>query len=237
MQRDPIDDLDAWLAGPFGRVLLGAERIAVAAGLEHVFGNYCVQIGHWGPADAFLPLARTPRRALIAEPDAQGDALSHPAALALLSQSVDAVLLPHTLEFEPEPHEVLREVERILVGEGHLLVLGFEPAGSWALRHYCSRHGFPPGLARTLSRGRLRDWLRLLGFEVLEVRRFLQVPPIAGLESGRFARAVETLGARLDGAGGSAYLLKARKRVYALTPLHPRRRRARALSGALAEPT
>src|SRR5208282_4897092 len=137
--------LDAWLAGPLGRLLLAAERRAVAAALEDVFGNQFLQIGHWGSADTFVPLARTPRRALVAEAGAIGDCVSHAASLAIASQSVDAVLLPHTLEYEPEPHAVIREVDRVLVGEGHVVVLGFEPAGSWAVRHYLVSTGFPPG--------------------------------------------------------------------------------------------
>src|SRR3974390_2431333 len=138
--------LDEWLAGTFGRLLIEAERNELAAALEAFFGTYCTQIGHWGPPDAFLPLARTPRRGLVAEAGARGDCVSHAASLAIQTLSVDAVLLPHTLEFEPEPHEVLREVERVLVGEGHVLILGFDPTGPWALRHYVAREGFPPGL-------------------------------------------------------------------------------------------
>ena len=231
------DALDDWLAGPFGRLLLAAERLEVASALEHVFGNQFLQIGHWGAPDSFLPLARTPRRALVAEPGARGDCVSHASSLAIQSQSVDAILLPHTLEFEPEPHEVLREVERVLVGEGHVVVLGFEPVGAWAVRHYVTRHGFPPGVTRLLSRGRLRDWLRLLGFDVLETRRFVHALPIEGLSSGALGRGLQRVGEQLDGRLGSVYLLKAKKRVYSLTPIRPRRRRAQSLAGAVAEPT
>lgn len=233
----PAVALEEWLAGPFGRLLIEAERTQLAAALEDVFGAHCIQIGHWGPPDAFLPLARTPRRGLVAEPGAIGDCVSHAASLAIQTLSVDAVLLPHTLEYEPEPHEVLREVERVLVGEGHVLILGFEPGGPWALRHYLTRQGFPPGLSRLLSRGRLRDWLRLLGFEVLEIRRFVHVLPVESLASGAVARGLERFGAHLDGRTGSVYLLKARKRVYSLTPIRPRRRSAPALVGAVVEPT
>lgn len=229
--------LDTWLDGPLGRLLLNAERREVAAALEDVFGNQFLQVGRWGPRATFLPLARTPRRALIAEPQAPGDVVSHAAQLAILSQSVDAVLLPHTLEFEPEPQAVIREVDRILVGEGHVLVLGFEPLGSWVARHTLARRGFPPGLVATLSRRRLRDWLTLLGFDVVETRRFLHALPLASLESTRLTRALERLGRRLDGRLGSAYLLKAKKRVYTLTPIRPRRRPLSKLAGAAASPT
>ena len=233
----PAVALDDWLAGPFGRLLIEAERSQLAGALENVFGTHFIQIGHWGPPDSFLPLARTPRRGLVAEAGARGDCVSHASSLAIQTLSVDAVLLPHTLEFEPEPHEVLREVERVLVGEGHVLILGFEPAGPWALRHYLSHRGFPPGLMRLLSRRRLRDWLRLLGFDVIEVRRFVHGLPIESVATGPIARGLERFGRHLDGRLGNAYLLKARKRVYTMTPIRPRRRSARALAGAVVEPT
>jgi SAM-dependent methyltransferase len=232
-----VTALDAWLEAPLGQRLLSAEQAEVRAALEDVFGNQFLQIGHWGRADTFLPLARTPRRALVAEPGASGHCVSHAASLAILSQSVDAVLLPHTLEFEPEPQAVLREVERVLVGEGRVLVLGFEPHGAFAVRHYLATQGFPPGLVGLLSRGRLRDWLTLLGFEVGETRRFVHALPLATLEAGALNRGLERLGRRLGGRLGSVYLLKARKRVYTLTPIRPRRRPAPKLAGAVVEPT
>lgn len=237
MQPTP-DALDEWLGTPLGHTLLERERGVVTGALERVFGTQCLQIGHWGPPDTFLPLARTQRRALVAEPGARGDFVSHASSLAVQSGSVDVVLLPHTLEFEPEPHEVIREVDRVLVGEGHLLVLGFEPLSWWALRHRVSERGFPPGLDHMLSRGRLRDWLRLLGFDVLEVHRFLHTLPVARLHGGAIERRLESTGQWLGGQFGSAYLLKAKKRVYSLTPIRPKRRRAgRSLVGALVEPT
>ncbi len=229
----PPSELDAWLGSPLGQLLLTAERDAVATALDDVFGYQFLQIGHWGTHETFLPLARLPRRALVAEPEAPGDCVSHAAQLAILSQSVDAVLLPHTLEFEPEPQAVIREVERILVGEGHLLVLGFEPSGSWAARHTLARRGFPPGLVGTLSRRRLRDWLTLLGFDVVGSRRFLHALPFASLVSAGINRQLERLGGRLDGTLGNVYLLKARKRVYTLTPIRPRRRSLTRLAGAV----
>jgi SAM-dependent methyltransferase len=236
--QTPPDALDEWLATPLGRTLLAREQAAVTHSLEHVFGTQLLQVGHWGPPDTFLPHARTQLRALVAEPGAAGDFVSHASSLAVLSGSVDAVLLPHTLEFEPEPHEVLREVDRVLVGEGHLIVLGFEPWSWWAVRHHLSERGFPPGLTHLLSRGRLRDWLRLLGFDVLEVRRFLHALPLSRLHGGAVERHLERAGHWCGGKFGSVYLLKAKKRVYTLTPVRPKRRRSRpALVGALVEPT
>lgn len=209
-----------WFTTPLGSALLRVESQAVAAAFEQVFGFQCLQIGCWGPPELFLEHARTQRRALIAvEADGGGSVRSRAAALAIQADSVDAVLLPHTLECETDPHEVLREAGRILVGEGHLIVLGFEPLGSWALRQRLTPGTFVPGVRRTLAERRLRDWLQLLGFEVVEVRRFLFAPPLARLQSARTEALFTASGRRLWPRLSGAYLLKARKRVYCVRPI------------------
>ena len=126
--------------------LLEQERAVVSTTLECAFGLHCLQVGAWGTADTFLGAARTRRTALVAARPVPGAALvAEPAALALQSDSVDVMLLPHTLEFAPDPHEVLREAARVLAGEGELVVLGFEPLGSWSLRNAFTPRRLPAG--------------------------------------------------------------------------------------------
>lgn len=229
-------DRGEWLAGPLGRMLLEQERERMGGSLECAFGLYCVQIGAWGEHDAFLAHARTRRAALIAMPGASGAALiAEPAALPLQSDSVDVMLLPHTLEFEPDPHEVLREVARVLRGEGELLVLGFEPLGSWSLRDAFTRGGSPPGLRRTISEKRLADWLKLLGFEVGAAERFLYAPPLRSLYTAKVRAWLERIGRRAWPRLSGAYLLHARKRVHSMTPVRQRSRMRTAVIG-VAEP-
>jgi SAM-dependent methyltransferase len=228
-------DLEAWLAGPLGSLLLEHERAVVAARLECAFGLHCLQVGAWGPPDAFLSAARTRRAALVADRPAAGAALvSEAAALALQSDSVDVMLLPHTLEFAREPHEVLREAARVLAGEGELIVLGFEPLGAWTLRGAFTRDGLPPGIRRRIGAQRLSDWLKLIGFEVGVAERYLYAPPFAGLSRTRSF--LERAGRRAWPRFSGAYLLRARKRVYSMTPLRLRNRLRTAVIGGLAEP-
>ena len=218
-------------------MLLEQEQAIVARSLECAFGLHCLQIGAWGEPDTFLALARTRRTALIAGCGMRGAALiAEPAALALQSDSVDVMLLPHTLEFAAEPHEVLRETGRVLTGEGELLVLGFEPLGGWSVRHAFTRGGFPPGLIRTIPAQRLSDWLKLLGFEVGVAERFLYVPPLAGLQASKARGVFERMGRRAWPRLSGAYLLHARKRVHSLTPVRMRSRLRTAVIGGLVEP-
>ena len=164
-----------WLGTPLGERVHALERKLLAEALSQVFGWQLLQIGHWGSSEALLAEARTQRKAVLAR-----DTLNPPNeprmlricsrtdALSIASDSVDAVLLPHTLEYEPDPHELLREVERILLGDGHVIVLGFRPFSGWGCRHLLASAGFPPGAERLIGERRLRDWLKLLGFEVVD---------------------------------------------------------------------
>ena len=240
--RNPDRDaaLQAWWASPLGRSLLAAEAELLGEALEDVFGWELLQVGAWGGAREVLAGSRTRRASLIAAPGfaAGADIIARPSQLPVIADCVDAALLPHTLEFAPDPYAILREVDRVLVGEGQLLVLGFSPWSLWGMRARWSRSGFPPGMRRVLSPRLLREWLVLLGFEVVAARRYLYSSPwsrarAAGAGSARLLRPGITYPLP---AGG--YLLKARKRVYTLTPIRPRlRERPKVLTGGLVKPT
>jgi SAM-dependent methyltransferase len=232
-------DVHSWLRTPLGQRVYALERKAAAEALAQVFGWQMLQIGLWGDDDGLIAEGRTQRRTVLAwhgerRESRPGTIRSRTDALAIQSDSVDAVVLPHTLEYEPEPHEILREVGRILSGEGHLVVLGFRPLSSWGLRHLFAKDGFPPGLERLIGEGRLRDWLKLLGFEVVDARRYLFTLPWGSSVSSQSF--FERTGAHLWPLFAGGYLLKARKRVYTLTPIRPRWRLRPKVVGAL-EPT
>lgn len=232
-----------WLGTPLGERVHALERKLLTEALSQVFGWQMLQIGHWGSSEALLADARTQRTAVLAR-----DTINTPSeprmlricsrtdALAIASDSIDAVLLPHTLEYEPDPHELLREVERILLGDGHVIVLGFRPLSGWGCRHLLASAGFPPGAERLIGERRLRDWLKLLGFEVVDARRYLFTWPW-GAAAPRIQRFLETVGEQLWPLFAGAYLMKARKRVYALSPIRPRWRTRTRVVGGLIEPT
>ena len=231
--------LSAWWSSPLGRALLAAESELLAAALEDVFGWELLQIGAWGASRELLAGSRTRAQSLIAAPGlcAGADILARASQLPVVSDSIDAALLPHTLEFAPDPYAILREADRVLVGEGQLLVLGFQPLSLWGMRSRWSRAGFPPGLRRVLPERRLREWLVLLGFELIATQRYLYLSPWSrGLGSGEGTGRMLRPGLTYPFPAG-AYLLKARKRVYTLTPIRPRMREKPAVIGGLVKPT
>lgn len=241
MNEQHVAPLQSWLRTSLGARLLALECKLASEILAQVFGWQLLQIGLWGDDDALIAEARTQRKSVLAW---HGERASptHPVirsrtdALAVASDSVDAVLLPHTLEYEPDPHEILREVERVLSAEGHLIIFGFRPFSSWGLRHLFARDGFPPGVERLIGEGRMRDWLKLLGFEIVDARRYLFTLPMGSAAPAQ-NRVFERIGERLWPLFAGGYVLKARKRVYTLTPLRPRWRLRPKVVGGLIEPT
>lgn len=228
--------LAAWWGSPPGRALLLAECELVGEALEDVFGWELLQVGAWGCAGDLLAASRTRRQTVIAQPTFPEGAhiVGRPSQLPIASDCMDAILLPHTLEFAADPYAIVREADRALVGEGQLLVLGFRPWSLWGLRARASRNGFPPSLRRVLSERRLRDWLVLLGYEVVATRHYLYGAPWSIAALGREGNALRR--GLLNPFPAGAYLLKARKRVYTLTPIRPRFRE-KAKLGGLVEPT
>ncbi|MBC7982744.1 MAG: methyltransferase domain-containing protein [Candidatus Obscuribacterales bacterium] len=219
------------------------ERKHASAALAHVFGWHLLQIGQWGDDD-LVAEARTQHKSILARGAVEGlPATQQPVSriqsradvLGVASDSVDAVFLPHTLEHESDPHAILREVERILMGDGHVIVLGFRPMSIWGCRHLLARDGFPVGTERLLAERRVRDWLQLLGFEIVDARRYLFTGPW-GRAAPNTERFLETVGERAWPLLAGAYLLKARKRVYAMTPLRFRWRKRPQVVGGLIEP-
>ncbi len=194
----------AWLSTLTGRNLLREEVRQVRRALDSIFGDQLIQIGGWGDAGLFRRLARTRRAAVMTEAAMSGaDAISAPDAMAVASDSVDAVLLPHTLELADDPHAVLREVDRMLRPDGNLVVLGFNPWGWWGLRHAMSRQGFPPEGQRMISDGRLCDWLRLLEFKIHHSAFYYFVPPLIRGAAPRHGRAVRAEESPSSGAAAA----------------------------------
>lgn len=145
-------------------------------------------------------------------------------ALPFPDNSIDLIVLPHSLELARDPHQTLREVERVLVPEGRVVISGFNPASLWGLRQRAGRlkhglgigrsHGlYLPRAGEFIGYWRLRDWLRLLGFEV-EMGRFgCYRPPLASpVWLQRFAW-MDGVGDRWWPVLGAVYFLVAVKRV------------------------
>lgn len=145
-------------------------------------------------------------------------------ALPFAAGTLDLVVLPHALELARDPHLALREVERVLVPEGRAIIVGFNPASMWGVRQRMGRlrrrvaprsstELFLPHEGEFVGYRRLRDWLRLLSFEVEAGRFGCYVPPARSSRwLGRFAW-MERAGEHWWPVFGALYYIVAVKRV------------------------
>ncbi len=141
-----------------------------------VFGFYAVQIGL--PQINTLAENRMPLHALLIHSNDRQKQLTEfnwhqvegdPSELPFASETIDLLVLPHVLEFAADPHQILREAERVLRPEGRLIISGFNPASLWGMRQYLSRLIGSPYLPRDgqfISLLRVKDWLQLLNFSL-----------------------------------------------------------------------
>lgn len=235
--------LEDWYATPLGAEVAAAEGAAAERQLDGVIGYYLLQVGVAGVFCGSVGEGRIRRRIQLPaapRPSVPGlQAAAEPACLPIASDSVDAVLLPHTLDLVADPQAALREVERVLIPEGRVVVVGFNALslwGAWGL--VGRRHGGVPWSGRFLTPFRVRDWLTLLGFDVEAQEMIVFRPPWRRAALRRGVPAMGALGARFWPLLGGVYVIRGVKRVATLTPLRPTWAERRALlAGGAVEPT
>lgn len=233
--------MHAWFQTPPGAYLLEWERARLDAAVADLFGYHALQLGL--PEIDALRANRMPHR-WMADNHLPPKELAVPGRIAVLAESLalpfpeaslDLVVLPHTLELSPDPHATLREVARVLVPEGRVVICGLNPASLWGLRqrraHLYRRFGFGepflPEAGEFIGYWRLRDWLRLLNFEV-ESGRFGGYRPSVRTEPwlARFAW-MDRAGARWWPIFGAVYFIVAVKRVAGMRLLEPAWKRSK----------
>ncbi len=242
-QVAPLSRLEDWYASPLGAEVAGAEAAAVERQLDGVIGYYLLQIGvagvfcgnvGEGRIRSRIQLPAVPRPAI---PGLQ--AVADPAWLPIASDSVDAVLLPHTLDLVADPQAALREVERVLIPEGRVVIVGFNALSLWGVSGLVGqRRRRVPWCGRFLTPFRVRDWLTLLGFDVEAQEMLVFRPPWRRASLRRGVPLMDALGARFWPLLGGVYVIRAVKRVATLTPLRPSwAKRSALLAGGAVEPT
>lgn len=231
-----LSNLGQWFDSQQGRYLLAWEQAQLDQRLVDIFGFNAVQIGLCD--QDFLRSNRMPHRlrcgACRAMDEPGADIQAAVEELPFASQSLDLVVLPHVLEFASHPHQVLREVERVLLPEGHLLITGFNPLSLWGLRRTLSGHmGDIPWTGQYLSPARLKDWLSLLGMETHGQQYGCYAPPLSSEVWLRRWSFMEATGRHCWPFAGGAYILHAIKRVQGMRLITPRWRQQKARKKAM----
>ncbi len=237
MSDRPIIDWPAWTASPPGRYVLDWEQAQLDRIVSDVFGFHALQLGL--PQLDALRENRMPGRALVLDPASGASAPFHPPwareahgathapagrstvwsdllDLPFESQSIDLIVMPHTLEFTADPHRLLREAERVLMPEGQLVITGFNSLSLWGARQSFGRMAnrpFVPATCDQIAFIRLKDWIKLLGFDLERGRFGCYRPPLATDQWLTRYAFMEAAGDRWWPIFGAVYMVTAIKRV------------------------
>lgn len=218
--------LAGWYHDPLGQALAHAEQEYINRVLPDLFGYHLLQIGDHKSL-RWLRQSRIRHQIGIAV-----DEVGHHAgswvrgwydSLPFRSDSIDVLVLPHTLEFSVSPQRVLEEATRILLPEGHLLIFGFNPYSMWGIRRiFRRRDGSVPWRGQFLSAGRVEQWLTELGCTTVRCDTLFFRPPITNKYWIEHFSFLEKFGQRFLPHTGAVYLLQVKKQVTTLTPIKPR---------------
>jgi len=240
--RHTINELQSWYSSALGQELYKEEVNAIKQLLDTCFGYNILQLGQIS-SENILESTRIKNKTLLnchinnVNQDAIVCLLQR---LAIKSNRVDVVLLYHCLEFDEYPHEILREVERILVPEGKLFIVSFNPYSMMGIWHYFLRIKYKffntyskkitkkthnsiknslPISKNWISSHRMNDWLTLLGFDSEKVSELFFRPPINNVKVLTKFKFMEKVGKRYWPYFSSIIIYKATKRVSTLTPI------------------
>lgn len=238
-----VTALQHWLSGALGGSVMITERHRASMILPDLFGYHLLQLGLCADK-CLLESSRIHHRILTAETE-QPTAGNIPGlvckttALPVATESMDVVVLPHVLEFATHPHQILRETERVLIGEGHLIIMGFNPWSLFGLwRLFLAWRDRPPWCGHYIGLPRLRDWLTLLDFEIIKTECFYFRPPLENTSVMQRLNFMEQLGRYCWPWWGGIYLLVAKKRVFSMTPIKLQwQTRRRMITAGLVEPS
>jgi SAM-dependent methyltransferase len=238
----PIVELAEWFQTPPGQYVLAWERAQFDELVADVFGFQAWQVGL--PGLDLLRANRMPFKAVVGAEIAAGEAVAAwsngvaalPEALPFESQSIDLLVLPHVFDCTDSPHQVLREVERVLMPEGRVVISGFNPWSLWGARNLLPgmEAWLPRPVSSQVSPSRMKDWLKLMSFDADATRFGGYAPPCRTDLWLRRWHFLEAQGRRWWTLGGAVYVISATKRVAGMRLIGPawkkKRQRAHAAS-------
>lgn len=236
-QESTIVSLSAWLNTDPGQYARNWEQTRFDSMVDNVFGYRALQIGL--PELDLLRANRMPFKAFVGPElpaaeqtyDWAGIVRAEPEFLPFDRESMDLVVLPHILETSSNPHQVLREVDRILMPEGRVVISGFNPWSLWGLRQRTPflKPWLPPEVNQQVSLSRLKDWFKLLSFEIEFGHFGCYVPSFRTKKWLDRTAFFESAGDRWWPACGGIYVVSAVKRVHGMTLLKPNWKKNRAV--------
>ncbi|RDV24307.1 SAM-dependent methyltransferase [Alteromonas aestuariivivens] len=218
--RYPVD----WNQFPAGEAIRQAIQSCCDDFSQRIFGYHFVKLGN---LSVQIPLPKCSIRHHIHQAriiNEQTGVLGKSHELPYVENSIDGFLLANELDFAQDPHQVLREVDRTITQSGYVIISGFNPYSMTGLGKYLPvKRGNMLHDARFFSAGRIKDWLQLLGFEIVEQRQILFSMLFFSYQFNVSPKWQEWLN-RYCPWCGSVYVILARKRVWPMTVVKPKLR-------------
>ncbi|MGI2123706.1 class I SAM-dependent methyltransferase [Shewanella baltica] len=211
---------EQWSDLPNGEALQQAVAKQLEDWWPRVFGYHLLKLG---PLSAELSSMASPVAHHFSLSPSKGASIEGDFChLPLQNAAIDAVVMSLLLEFEPDPYRILRETDRVLIAGGYLFIVGFNPLSSVFLGKLWPKYqDCLPWNGRFFMPSRVRDWLGLLGYQVVGDERLVYHPLMGDFNQGKFFQ--QSLASWLPSAG-SLYLIVARKLESPLTPIRDKRK-------------
>ena len=216
------EKLRQWFDTPLGSHLLKTEMAVLDQLLPGLFGYNLMQVSIQDQPLFHASSVQTKLRVTLDSRSGDGSCvLARPDNLPFANDSIDVTLLHHLLDFSDSPHDILKEVSRVTLPMGHLVVIGFNPFSLWgAWRHAARFKGGAPWMGRFIRPGRLMDWLNLLDFKIDRAQYAIYGPPFARYQ-GKVRDYSQGISRNLNLPTGGIYVIVARKHVGSMTSIRP----------------
>jgi len=237
------EKFSSWFASALGQAVYEEEIVQLEDILPDLFGYHILQYGYSAESN-FLGTSRIATKTVLFLDDVETNKdirAIHTRAeeLPIAVDSIDVIVLPHILEYSKDAHKLLREMERVLIGDGHVVIIGINPISLWGIWHlFRCWWGEMPWSGKLISIPRLKDWLSLLDFEVEKTKCFFFSPPFNNRALLKKLMPLERLGRICWPIFGGLYVVVAKKRTIPLNPIKMQWRAKRNMIGSGAiEPT
>ena len=218
-----MPDLEQWFQTAAGQKMLRQQQMLLDELLPTQFGYHLMQMSV--SRDVCLYRSSKIRHCFAVGPLAGGGIGSVcDEQLALDNESIDVAILHHVMEYTQQPHQLLREVSRVMVCGGQLVILSINPfslMGAASLLH--RMRGWGVWQNHLIGIRRLADWLTFMDFTVQSVQYGYYQLPSGGPMTQSLASLEQMLN-RWQLPFGGFFMVVARKDVSRLTPVKSRRR-------------
>lgn len=204
-----------WSKTPLGKQITTEEEKNLVQVLEKSFGYFFLQLGA-NPYNSLDKHIQLSHKIYLDNDDLQNDKnsmIASPIHMPIQSDSIDTILLGHTIDTIKEKHELLRECSRVLITGGQLIIVSFNPYSYIALKRFLncrSMHG--PWLKGMLTRSRVLDWLELLEFDVVSSLTVFPSLPLGNYLNNKWMQFLSRGGNKNIFPFGSSYIIVAKKK-------------------------